>query len=453
MADGAGGLIANLMMGNPMGQLNQALAGPSASPQAAASGQGGQGQPGSNQMPQQPAMAQPQATQPPPDLARLYLQLEQSHQMAEGFNRGLATFLGGFKGPPGGAEQIMRGMTGGQSQDPGVMLQNLLQMRQQQAMMNAPAPPGVNPALLECSCRQTQRAKVAGDIITQQAGIGGPPVIQEMQRAKMQYMKDNGITDPNDPKIPRKYTYPDEFNAASTAEGKAASDVAEFKDSAVQDYATVDKKTEKSLATVNQLLGNMPDTMTAMTTFAPTTGKLAANMPSLGGYNPLAASQTVKEQANAINVLKGELSSEAMSGVKNIRTQKEFGAITAALTAALDPANSPEKVQAALETIKGQLLRTRAIATAAAGHKLTGDLVGQLGPDEKTFLDPSSPYYNGATQEAPPKGEAPAQSGEGPKPLPDATAQAIKQKLASSPGERDALLKHFQDLGYDVSKF
>jgi hypothetical protein len=82
-------------------------------------------------------MAQPQATQPPPDLARLYLQLEQQHQMAEGFNRGLAGFLGGFKGPPGGAEQIMRGMTGGQSQDPGILLQNLLQMRQQQAQMQA----------------------------------------------------------------------------------------------------------------------------------------------------------------------------------------------------------------------------------------------------------------------------------------------------------------------------
>ena len=40
MADGAGGLIANLMMGNPMGQLSQALAGPSASPQAAQGGSG-----------------------------------------------------------------------------------------------------------------------------------------------------------------------------------------------------------------------------------------------------------------------------------------------------------------------------------------------------------------------------------------------------------------------------
>ena len=147
MADGAGGLIANLMMGNPMGQLNQVLAGPSASPQAAQGGPGAPGTPGSNQMPSAPVLANSQATQPPPDLARLYLQLEQSHQMAEGFNRGLATFLGGFKGPPGGAEQIMRGMTGGQSQDPGVMLQNLLQMRNTQAIMNAPPPPGVNPAL------------------------------------------------------------------------------------------------------------------------------------------------------------------------------------------------------------------------------------------------------------------------------------------------------------------
>ena len=97
-------------------------------------------------------------------------------------------------------------------------------------------------------------------------------------------MKDNGITDPNDPKIPRKYTYPDEFNAASTAEGKAAGDISEFKQSAIQDYDAVDKKMERSLQTVNQLLGDkdhtLDDTMTAMTTFAPTTGKIAANMPN-----------------------------------------------------------------------------------------------------------------------------------------------------------------------------
>ena len=218
MADGAGGLIANLMMGNPMGQLSQALAGPSASPQAAQGGQGGQGQPGSTQMPQQPAMAQPQATQPPPDLARLYLQLEQSHQMGDNFNRYLAGFLGGFKGPPGGAADIMRSV-GAPSQDPGVMLQNMLQMRQQQAMMNTSAPPGVNPALWNV-LPPDQRAKVAGDIITTQAGIGGPPVIQEMQRAKMQYMKDNGITDPNDPKDSEKIHLPGRIQRCLNGRGK-----------------------------------------------------------------------------------------------------------------------------------------------------------------------------------------------------------------------------------------
>ena len=180
-------------------------------------------------------------------------------------------------------------------------------------------------------------------------------------------MKQHGITDPNDPSIPDKYIYPDKYEAAGTAEGKQAGDVQEFKDNAVQDFGTVDEKLNKSLTSVNQLLGDkshtMDDTMTALTTFKPTTGKMAANMPSLGGLNPLAVSQSVKDQAAAINTLKGELSAEAMTGVKNIRNQKGIRcAITASLTAALDPANSPDKIQTALQNIRSQLLRTRAIA-------------------------------------------------------------------------------------------
>ena len=107
------------------------------------------------------------------------------------------------------------------------------------------------------------------------------------------------------------------------------------------------------------------------------------------------------------------------------------------MTGALEAANSPAKVRAALEMIRGQLLRTRAIATAAAGHKLTGDLVGQLGPDEKTFLDPSSPYYNGATQE---ELKAPA--------LDD--LKAGQAYIAAHPNERDGVIQHFRSQGLKV---
>ena len=351
MADGMGGLIASLMTGNPMGQLNQALAGPQPGAGAPQPAPGGGTPPGAAAAP----LAPPQATQSPADLAQLYLKLERSQQLGDSLNRHMALMAGGFKGPPGGAQTIMQGMTGGGQQDPGAMLQNLLMMRQQQNIMNMPAPPNVNPALW-ASMDPATRAKVAGDIVTQQAGIGGPPVMQEMNRGKLIYMKQHGITDPNDPSIPDKYIYPDKYEAAGTAEGKQAGDVQEFKDNAVQDFGTVDEKLNKSLTSVNQLLGDkshtMDDTMTALTTFKPTTGKMAANMPSLGGLNPLAVSQSVKDQAAAINTLKGELSAEAMTGVKNIRNQREFAAITASLTAALDPANSPDKIQTALQNIR-----------------------------------------------------------------------------------------------------
>jgi hypothetical protein len=244
-----GGLLANLMTGNPMGQLNQALAGPQPGQGAPAPAAGGGGQPGAAAPPGGPALPNAQATQSPPDLAQLYFKLERSQQLGDSLNRHMALMAGGFKGPPGGAQQIMQGMTGGGSQDPGALLQNLLMMRQQQAMMGAPAPPGVNPqywAILPPDAR----AKVAGDIITQQAGIGGPPVTQEMQRGKQVYMSQHGITDPNDSAIPNYYKYPDQYQTHTEVEGQKAKEVSatqnNFQD-AVQGY-------DLQLSNINQLL-------------------------------------------------------------------------------------------------------------------------------------------------------------------------------------------------------
>jgi hypothetical protein len=80
-------------------------------------------------------MAAPQATQSPPDLVRLYAKLYQQDRAANEFDRGLAGVFAGMKGPPGGAQQIMNSV--GPAQDPGAMLQNLLQMQQMQNMIGA----------------------------------------------------------------------------------------------------------------------------------------------------------------------------------------------------------------------------------------------------------------------------------------------------------------------------
>jgi hypothetical protein len=90
------------------------------------------------------------------------------------------------------------------------------------------------------------------------------------------------------------------------------------------------------------------------------------------------------------------------------------------LTSALDPSNSPEQVQAALESIQKGFLDAHATATAAAGKPLAGALVGH---GDRTFLDSKSPYYNGATEEAPPTSAAPtptSSSGVGAPPVPGA---------------------------------
>jgi hypothetical protein len=71
---------------------------------------------------------QPQAYQSPPDLQAMYLKLYQQDRAANEFDRGLATMLGGFKGPPGGAQTMMNSVP--PAQDPGILMNNIMQLQQ-----------------------------------------------------------------------------------------------------------------------------------------------------------------------------------------------------------------------------------------------------------------------------------------------------------------------------------
>jgi hypothetical protein len=129
-----GDLATNALSGNPSAQMAQALAGPQ--PGA----QGGGGQQGAMNPSPAPAMAQPQATQSPPDLAKLYMQLYNQQRGAAMFDQGVAGLQAATAPPGQQAAWLAHGNQGGR-QDPGQMLQNLMQMQYMQKL-NAMPPPG-----------------------------------------------------------------------------------------------------------------------------------------------------------------------------------------------------------------------------------------------------------------------------------------------------------------------
>jgi hypothetical protein len=125
-----GDLATNALSGNPSAQMAQALAGPQ--PGA----QGGGGQQGAMNPSPAPAMAQPQATQSPPDLAKLYMQLYNQQRGAAMFDQGVAGLQAATAPPGQQAAWLAHGNQGGR-QDPGQMLQNLMQMQYMQRLNEA----------------------------------------------------------------------------------------------------------------------------------------------------------------------------------------------------------------------------------------------------------------------------------------------------------------------------
>jgi hypothetical protein len=194
---------------DPTAQLYAALGqGQSGGPGAAAGGGGAAapgGAPGG-------AQAQPQAYQSPPDMAAanqklaqggqqpqvsptdyplLYLQMVQRQRASDDFNRGLAGMLGGFKGPPGGAQQIMNSVGAPSGQDPGATLQNILMLRNQQAMQSSV------PAMLQKAGLDPSYAPLAmadptflPKIIETQMGVGGGTGTREYLQAKQAWQND-----------------------------------------------------------------------------------------------------------------------------------------------------------------------------------------------------------------------------------------------------------------------
>lgn len=429
MGVGIGGLVTNLMQGDPTQQIANALAGPNPNPQAAAGGapspSGAPGQ--ANQQQQQMPPAQAYAPDPAnASTIALLLKVHQQDMAANSINQGIDRIGASFGTAQQQHDKLAALNSGGPGQDTLGALQEITQLQkgqfelQQKQRFQASADLlgktvlglgdgqgamlASNPELFNLVAQHklkdqdlTETQKNINSWEKGEIAIGTPPA--QIQQMKTQLL--GGIIGGSDLEE-RQYIqekaagrtnldYADwkaGKSAAAGAQMTQAKDAQEFKDSATQDYTNVSSTLNRNKGTVGQLLGNMDATMKALQyPDLITSGKS-------GAWSPV--DQKVKEQAAAMHTLMAELTGEGLKNVKNVRNKMEFETLGRSLTAALDPANSPEKVKAALQEIQNKFLDAQATSEMAVGHKLTGDLVGHGNRD---LLDPKNPYYNGATED------------------------------------------------------
>ena len=158
----------------------------------------------------------------------MYMALSQHDQASNQFYSGLGLLAAGMY--PGRNPNASMKWAQGMQQDPNSMFNSLVQIRgmqQQQASLDAfnrSIPDMMKQTGLtadEIRANPQAATELMGKIAATNAGISSDPTMQEMNRAKGVYMAQNGITDPQDPRIPDKFKYPEQYKAGVlTTEGQ-----------------------------------------------------------------------------------------------------------------------------------------------------------------------------------------------------------------------------------------
>ena len=395
-------------------------------------GSGGQSQPGGYNNGTQAAagpttpsamnMAQPQVYGPDQSIGasiQALMQMHENDRRANAIDRGLAGMASSF-GPVEDRASIRNsaqpqndsiGALGGAIND----TSGMMQLAQHQQMMNllgggggapaggAPAagaapggapsggPPGAGPP-------GAGGGPVAGAVGAPAPGGGGQS-LSDMSGIPPSVLQTMYLSNPA--------TFGEELNKAiqlhqgvpaqQAAQVEQAKDAEAQKNAGVEGFTASHQKLLDSEAGVNQLLGNMDATMTALS--APdilTTSKWAANLPI--GY-----SDAVKQQAVQIQKLEAGLTGESLQSVKNVRNQREFGTLGEALTAGLNANNGKQGVQQALLDIQRKMAATHANVYATAGKQIPNQYAGMADPSytSPTINGTRNPYFTGATYEPP----------------------------------------------------
>lgn len=220
-------------------------------------------------------------------------------------------------------------------------------------------------------------------------GMGGSDLGQRQYLAERSAALAAGQKD-----FPDYLTWQSTHTAAAAAKTEQAKQAQEFKDTAIQDYSSLNSKYSSLQPYIDTLVKDPASAQAALASFQPTTGKWAALDPFV--------SDKVKAAANALQKIQSTMSADALANTKNVRNQREFNTLGQAASGGLNAAASPEDFARTLNDLQNKYLDAQATNELAAGHKLTGKLVGHGNQDLLSSTTPSgalNPYYNGGSQE------------------------------------------------------
>ena len=467
--------------GSPQGP--QPLAG--AAPPGPPAGQGGA--PGASGTPPGPQAApQPQATQTPPDLGQMFLQLTQRQQAEEMFNRGLAGLTAAFS--PMSQRASIAHEFDNMSGDPGSTMGNIMRLQQwniqQQQLANfQQAAPDIAKSLQAQGVNITPQEVLAGgpEMIKTLTQYGMPTEAQrnadaaakayaaahpEATPADIADYKANMLAqtvsnmDPmtrawtnavrvwrSDPDNKDKPLPPEMANPMAYAADQAST-IATSKASAAEkldartSLASVAPTWEHAVSTIDWLTDPAhKDAVTTAIQHPEMTGANVAGRTIGGVYY----GQDALTARGMLDTLANEQFRTGMTSVKNVRTQTEANKIGGSMASLDRPTNDQQAINDELARLKQVTYAGHANVLASAGQPVPAKYNGLVQPD---YLDPKSPLYNGATQQAPPKAAA---GGEGAalKPLTDAQRQQAQTLIARD--GRDAVIGHLKAGGYDTS--
>ena len=273
----------------------------------------------------------------------MYIALSQHDQASNQFYSGLGLLAAGMY--PGRNPNASMKWAQGMQQDPNSMFNNLVQIRgmqQQQASLDAfnrSIPDMMKQTGLtadEIRANPQAATDLVGKIAATNAGISSDPTVQEMNRAKGVYMAQNGITDPNDPRIPDKYKYPAQYKAGAAADVAVATD----KTDAANSFNSVDpqwKTVQDNLAWLNDPAHRDAVIVAIQKPDFETSGQSARYLPSWFGGQP----QDVLDAKAKLDTLRAQLQSEAFRNTKNVRSNREAAFLGDAATNLFKITNSP----------------------------------------------------------------------------------------------------------------
>ena len=194
--------------------------------------------------------------------------------------------------------------------------------------------------------------------------------------------------------LPPEMKDPLTYSGAVTEQGKMVAQAGEERASAITSYPSIAPVWENAVKNIDWLTN--PDHKDAVT-FAIQHPTLSGSWQgsTVGGYT---VGQDALDARGYLDTLGNQQFRSGMQDVKNVRTQTEANKIGGSMTNLDRPTNSQTVIDGELGRLKDLAYRGYATVTAAAGKQVPYKYKGLADP---TYLNKSSPFYNGGTEEAP----------------------------------------------------